>query len=73
MQNDQSIGLDLPQKFLVYEDEAGDVFIAFNDPTFLATKQNLQNDAEPGPLSLEERLETITNALMAIAQAGANP
>lgn len=71
MQNDQSIGLDLPQKFLVYEDEAGDVFIAYNDPAFLAAKHNLQREADPA--SLETRLQNITRALTAIAQAGANP
>jgi len=70
MQNDQSIGLDLPQKFLVYENETGDVFIAFNDPAFLASKHNLQRDTD---LGLETRLQNITNALTAIAQAGANP
>jgi uncharacterized protein (DUF302 family) len=70
MQNDQSIGLDLPQKYLVYEDKAGDVFIAFNDPAFLAAKHNLQRDVDP---ALETRIRNITNALTAIALAGANP
>ena len=71
MQNDPSIGLDLPQKFLVYEGEDGDVFIAFNDAAFLTAKHNFQRDADPA--SLETRLQNITNALMGIAQAGANP
>lgn len=70
MQNDQSIGLDLPQKFLVYEDRDGQVFIAFNDPSFLAHKHNLQREVDP---ILDTRLQNITNALMEIAEAAVNP
>ena len=70
MQNDQSIGLDLPQKFLVFEDKDGQVFIAFNDPSFLARKHNLQREADP---VLDTRLQNITNALMEIAEAAVNP
>ena len=73
MQNDQSIGIDLPQKVLVFKDWRGKVFIAFNDPKFLAKKHNLQRDADPGPVSLDIRLENITNALMGLAEAAANP
>ena len=73
MQNDQSIGIDLPQKFLVFENREGRVFIAFNSPAFLTQKHNLQRDADPGRplLSLDERLENIANALMMLAEAGA--
>ena len=69
MQNDQSIGLDLPQKFLVFEDHEGQVSIAFNAPVFLAEKHNLQRDADPGPITLEMRLQNITNALKSLAEA----
>ena len=69
MQNEQSIGLDLPQKFLVFEDPDGDVFIAFNDPLFLARKHNLQRDVDP---NLETRLQNISNALLGLAEAAAN-
>lgn len=31
----QSIAIDLPQKMLVWQDEAGKVFLAFNDPAYL--------------------------------------
>ena len=70
MQNDQSIGLDLPQKFLVFEKRDGRVFIAFNAPAFLARKHNLQRDVDP---ILDTRLENITNALMGLAELAANP
>ena len=71
MQNDQSIGLDLPQKFLVFKDRAHDVFIAYNDPRFLAKKHNLQRDADP--TNLDVRLANIANALLGLAEAGAQP
>ena len=70
MQNDQSIGLDLPQKFLVFKKRNGKVFIAFNDPKFLAVKHNLQRDVDP---ILETRLENMANALIGLAETAANP
>ncbi|MGB1451215.1 MAG: DUF302 domain-containing protein, partial [Marinirhabdus sp.] len=45
MQNERTIALDLPHKMLVYED--GDVVkIAYNDPYFLASRHNLEGNAE---------------------------
>ena len=69
MQNSQEIGIDLPQKFLVFETHAHEVFIAFNDPRFLAAKHNLQRDRDPGNLDI--RLTNIANALLGLAEAGA--
>ncbi len=69
MQNSQEIGIDLPQKFLVFENRAHEVFIAFNDPRFLAKKHNLQQDQDPG--NLDVRLTNIANALLGLAEAGA--
>jgi len=71
MQNNQAIGLDLPQKFLVFEDRKRQVFIAFNDPRFLAQKHHLQRDRDPGDLDV--RLMNIANALQGLAEAGAQP
>jgi uncharacterized protein (DUF302 family) len=71
MKNNQSIGLDLPQKFLVFENRKHEVFIAFNDPRFLAEKHNLQRDQDPG--NLDVRLTNIANALLGLAEAGAQP
>ena len=47
MQANQSIGIDLPQKMLVYEDEGGDVEVAYNDPRFIAKRHGItgKNDA----------------------------
>ena len=32
MAADQRIGIDLPQKFLIWEKSTGEVFITYNDP-----------------------------------------
>ena len=72
VENTQSIGLDLPAKFLIFEDENGQVFIAFNDPRFLARKHNLQRDADP-TMSLDARLEMIFGNFMNLANFIANP
>lgn len=45
MQESPSIGLDLPQKMLVWEDEAGQAFVTYNDPLYLTWRHDL-DDAE---------------------------
>ena len=55
MQNQQRIGVDLPQKFLVWEDQYGQTHITYNDISFLAERHNLQD--------VEQNLENISNAL----------
>ena len=64
MQNQQSTGLDLPQKFLVFEDRNGQVQISYNDPRFLARRHNIQG--------LDALLANIAAALSRFAAAGAN-
>ena len=36
MQSAQTIGIDLPLKALVWQDEAGSTFLAYNDPAHVA-------------------------------------
>lgn len=38
MQCAQSIAIDLPQKLLIWEDETGQVKVAYNDPQYLAER-----------------------------------
>ena len=42
MQCNQSIAIDLPQKALIFEDEAGQVWLAYNEPEYLAKRHNLR-------------------------------
>ncbi len=65
MQNSQEVGLDLPQKFLVFENREGEVMIAYNDPQFIAQRAGIQG--------LETLLGNIANALSNFAGQGANP
>ena len=41
MQCEQSIAIDLPQKMLIWEDEAGQVQVAYNDPRYLGGRHYL--------------------------------
>ena len=45
MQANQTIGIDLPLKVLVWEDGGGDVWITYNDPTWLAQRHKLGSNA----------------------------
>ena len=63
MQEQQSIGIDLPQKFLVWKDRSGSVNITYNDPFALADRHSIVNQGE--------RLTAVANALNNFARAGA--
>lgn len=41
MQADQTIGIDLPLKALVWEDAAGKTWLSYNDPAWLAKRHGL--------------------------------
>jgi len=44
MQAEQTIGIDLPLKALVWEDANGGVWISYNDPAWLAVRHGLRHD-----------------------------
>lgn len=37
---DQTVGIDLPLKILAWEDQAGQVWLGFNAPAWIASRQN---------------------------------
>jgi uncharacterized protein (DUF302 family) len=41
MQADQTIGIDLPLKTLVYQDASGKVWLTYNDPDWLAQRHGV--------------------------------
>jgi uncharacterized protein (DUF302 family) len=47
MQADQAIGIDLPLKALVYQDASGKVWLAYNDPGWLASRHGLGGSIAP--------------------------
>ena len=46
MQSDQRMGIDLPVKYLVWQDEAGQVQVGWNDPAWLAARHGVK-DRDP--------------------------
>ncbi len=63
MQAAQTIGIDLPQKVLVYTDAAGDTFVLYNDPVYLAERH--------GADGVSEQTTAIAGALATLAAAAA--
>jgi len=61
----QSIAIDLPQKMLVWEDDAGKVFLAFNDPAFLKGRHATEG--------CDEVFGKVSGALNNFAKAAAAP
>jgi uncharacterized protein (DUF302 family) len=59
MQASQTVGIDLPQKLLVWEAEDGTVNVTYNDPQWLAERHGIEGQ--------DEVLETISGALEALA------
>ena len=47
MQAAQTIGIDLPLKALVWQDEAGNTFLSYNDPAFVADRHGIGETAKP--------------------------
>ena len=61
MQSEPSVGLDLPLKALVWEDVAGQVTIAHNDPGYLVRRHAL-------PPAMAERIAGVATLLQRAAQ-----
>lgn len=43
MNCEQSVAIDLPQKALIWEDEEGQVWLSYNDPSYLAKRHKIKN------------------------------
>jgi len=62
MQEVQTIGIDLPLKFLVFEDAAGKTWIAYNDPDWIAARHSVTGAA--GPIgAMSTALATLARAV----------
>ena len=61
MRDEQTAGIDLPQKMLVYRDAAGDTFVIYNDPAYLAERHRLGD--------VDDEIAQITAALQTLASA----
>lgn len=63
MQENRTIAIDLPMKMLVWQDEEGQVRIAYNEPLYLSARHGV---TEP-----REVLEAMENVLDDIARQAA--
>jgi uncharacterized protein (DUF302 family) len=57
----QTAALDLPQKALAYKDENGQVWLAYNDPAYMAKRHNIKNCEKP--------VQKVSNALANFSKA----
>jgi uncharacterized protein (DUF302 family) len=64
MQSVQTVGIDLPLKALVWEDTAGETWISYNEPSWIAQRHSVAN-AEPV-------VSKMAAALSAMSKAAAN-
>jgi uncharacterized protein (DUF302 family) len=60
MQAEQTIGIDLPLKALVWQDAAGVTWLSYNDPYFLAQRHGLDD-------ATKATVEALSGALKAIS------
>jgi len=65
MQCKQSIGIDLPQKALVWEDSTGQVWLSYNNPKYIAERHQIKKCGEV--------IKKIKNALGNFAKAATSP
>jgi len=63
MQCSQLAALDLPQKALFWEDEAGKVWLTYNNPAYLKARHNING--------CDEVLTKVTNVLAGLSKAAA--
>lgn len=62
MQEQQTTGIDLPQKILVWCDEEGTTNVTYNDPAYLAARHGLEEN--------DDLIETVGEALSMLAESG---
>ena len=61
MQCSQSVAIDLPQKALIWEDEAGQVWLSYNDPKYLVKRHGIKECVEVIK-KIERALSNFANA-----------
>jgi len=62
MQAAQTIGIDLPLKILVWQDAAGQTWLSYNDPHWLAKRHGLDDASAAAVKGLAGALEGLAQA-----------
>jgi uncharacterized protein (DUF302 family) len=66
MQARQTIGIDLPLKVLVWEDDQGKTWLTYNDPRFLAERHGLDAKVDGVVAAMSAGLQKLTQAAAAL-------
>lgn len=66
MECDQSVGIDLPLKALAWQDAAGQVWLGYNDPAYLAKRHGIAANCAAA-------IEAIGKAMGGLVEAAAKP
>ena len=59
MQADQTMGIDLPLKALVWQDGAGTTWLSYNDPAYLAHRHGVDDSANAAVTAMSGALKAI--------------
>ena len=59
MQSIQTIGIDLPLKMLVWRDAAGDTWLSYNDPHWIAKRHGMGQEAEATVSAMSAALDAL--------------
>jgi len=62
MQDKQSIGIDLPIKALAWQDEAGKIWLSYNDTNWIADRHDLTEKSNSVVKAIEEGMTLMGNA-----------
>ena len=60
----QTIGIDLPLKALIWQDDKGAVMLSYNDPAYLAQRHNLKG-CDPVVKKIGDMLSSLANVAIA--------
>jgi uncharacterized protein (DUF302 family) len=59
MQSNQTIGIDLPLKALVWQDASGKTWLSYNDPSWLAKRHGLGPEVDPAVNAMAAALSAV--------------
>ncbi|KJC58795.1 hypothetical protein UP10_21010 [Bradyrhizobium sp. LTSPM299] len=63
MQAAQTIGIDLPLKALVWQDEAGDTWLSYNDPAWLAQRHGITEQTKTVAANMSGMLRALAKVV----------
>jgi uncharacterized protein (DUF302 family) len=65
MESVPTIGIDLPLKALVWQDIAGNTWVSYNDPAWLARRHRLEPGGDGTTAAMSAMMEAIARAAAA--------